>query len=197
MKQIIKIGLILLLISVVAALALGFTNEITKDRIAEQRFLANELAKKNVLPDAATFEDITGADLDTIIGEFEPVIEAYVGLDASGTAIGYVFKSTPTGFAGPIEVVTGINLEGQVTGLRIGAQKETPGLGAKAKDAPFYEQYTGLSASEPIGVSKTAATGNDIQAITGSTISSVAISDGANASIDAFNWILENGGIGN
>lgn len=196
MKQIIKIGLILLLISVVAALALGFTNEITKDRIAEQRFLANELAKKNVLPDAASFVDITGADLDKIVA-FAPVIEAYVGLDASGEAIGYVFKSTPTGFAGPIEVVTGINLEGQVTGLRIGAQKETPGLGAKAKDAAFYEQYTGLSAAEPIGVSKTAAEGNDIQAITGSTISSVAISDGANASIDAFNWILENGGIGN
>lgn len=196
MKQIIKIGLILLLISVVAALALGFTNEITKDRIAEQRFLANELAKKNVLPDAASFVDITGVDLDKIV-EFEPVIEAYVGLDASGAVIGYVFKSTPTGFAGPIEVVTGINLQGQVTGLRIGAQKETPGLGAKAKDATFYEQYTGKSASEPIGVSKTAAEGNDIQAITGSTISSVAISDGANASIDAFNWILENGGIGN
>ncbi len=197
MKQIIKTGLILLLISVVAALALGFTNEITKDKIAEQRFAANELAKKSVFPGAASFADITGADMDTMIEKFVPVIEAYAGLDASGATIGYVFKSTPTGFAGPIEVVTGIDLDGQVTGLRIGAQKETPGLGAKAKDSAFYEQFTGKTASEPIGVSKVAATGNDIQAITGATISSVAISGGSNASIEAFNWILENGGLEN
>lgn len=197
MKQIIKTGLILFLISAIAAFALGFTNEVTKDKIAEQRFLANEQAKKEVLPEAASFVDITGEDLESIVSQFAPIIEAYVGLDASGSPIGYVFKSTPNGFSGAVEVVTGVNVEKMVTGLRVGSHNETPGLGAKAKDAPFYEQFSGKSATSQIGVSKTAASGNDIQAITGATISSVGITKGANASIDAFNWILENGGVGN
>ena len=197
MKQIIKIGFILLLISAIAAFALGFTNEVTKDRIAEQRFLANEQAKKDVLPDAASFVDITGEDLEAIVSQFEPITEAYIGLDASGSPIGYVFKSTPNGFSGAVEVVTGVTIDEVVTGLRVGSHNETPGLGAKAKDAQFYDQFTGKSSTSQIGVSKTAASGNDIQSITGATISSVAISNGANASIDAFNWILENGGVGN
>ncbi len=197
MKQILKIGFILLLISSVAAFALGFTNEVTKDRIAEQRFLANEQAKKDVLPEAASFVDITGEDLEAIISQFEPIQEAYVGLDASGAPIGYVFKSAPTGFGGAVVVVTGVNVDEVVTGLRVGSHNETPGLGAKAKDASFYDQFSGKSSTSQIGVSKTEASGNDIQAITGATISSVAISKGANASIDAFNWILENGGVGN
>ena len=197
MKDIIKTGLILLLVSVIAALALGMTNEVTKDKIAEQRYMANEQAKKEVLSSAASFEDITGEDLNSIVEKFEPIKEAYVGLDASGNVIGYVFKSTPTGFGGPIEVVTGIDLNGTVTGLRVGSHNETPGLGAKAKDEAFFGQYADKSAASAIGTSKTAASGNDIQAITGATISSLAVSNGANASVEAFNWILENGGIGN
>lgn len=197
MKDIIKTGLVLLIVCLVAAFALGMTNEVTKDKIAEQRFLANELAKSEVLSIATTFEDITGTDLDSLIENFQPITEAYLGKDASGEIVGYVFKSTPTGFAGNIEVVTGIDVNGTVTGLRIGSHNETPGLGAKAKDEAFFSQYANKSATSEIGTSKTSATGNDIQAITGATISSVAISNGANASIEAFNWIIENGGIGN
>jgi len=196
MKDNLKTGIILLIIAAVAAVALGLTNEVTKDKIAEQRFLANEQAKKAVLATAATFEDITGEDLDAITSTFAPVTEAYVGLDASGAVVGYVFKSTPNGFSGAVEVVTGIDVNGTVTGLRVGSHKETPGLGAKAKDAAYYEQYNGKLTDSPIGVSKTAASGNDIQAITGATITSVAVTSGANASIDAYKWIMENGGIG-
>jgi len=197
MKDILKTGIILLIICVVAALALGLTNEVTKDKIADQRKAANELAKKNVLPVADSFKDIEGDELKNITDNFLPISEAYVGLDASGNIIGYVFKSLPNGFSGAVEVVTGISVDGIVTGLRVGAHKETPGLGAKATDSAYYEQYTGKVTTSPIGVLKTDASGNDIQAITGATISSVAITAGANASIDAFNWILENGGTGN
>jgi len=196
MKDILKTGIILLIIAAVAAVALGLTNEVTKDKIAEQRFLANEQAKKAVLATAATFEDITGEDLSAITSTFAPVTEAYVGLDASGAVVGYVFKSTPNGFSGAVEVVTGIDGNGTVSGLRVGSHNETPGLGAKAKDAAFFDQYNGKLTDGPIGVSKTAASGNDIQAITGATITSVAVTSGANASIDAYKWIMENGGIG-
>jgi Na+-translocating ferredoxin:NAD+ oxidoreductase subunit G len=197
MRDIIKTGLILLLICVVAAVALGATNEITKDKISEQRFLANEMAKKQVLSNATSFEDVTGSNLDEMVTTFDPIKEVYVGLDASGNVLGYVFKSTPTGFSGVIEVVTGITIDGTITGVRIGNHQETPGLGAKAKDAAFYSQYAGKLSSMPIGISKSEPSGNDIQAITGATISSVAVTGGVNASVEAFNWILEKGGLEN
>lgn len=197
MKDIFKSGLILLIISFVAAMSLALTNEVTKDKIVEQRTMANELAKKEVLPEATRFEDITGEMALEITENFSPIVESYVGYDASDAVVGYVFKSKPTGFGGPLEVVTGINLNSEVTGLRVGSHLETPGLGAKGTNADYYEQYAGKSATEWIGVSKTAATGNDIQAITGATISSDAITVGANASIDAFQMIIEQGGVGN
>lgn len=197
MKDILKTGLILLIISFVAAMSLALTNEVTKDKIIEQRMIANELAKKDVLPEATRFEDITGEMATEITDNFAPIVESYVGYDASDAVVGYVFKSKPTGFGGPIEVVTGINLNSEVTGLRVGSHQETPGLGAKGTDAAYYDQYAGKSATEWIGVSKTAASGNDIQAITGATISSDAITVGANASIDAFQMIIEQGGVGN
>lgn len=197
MKDIFKTGLILLIISFVAAMSLALTNEVTKDKIIEQRMMANELAKKEVLPEATRFEDITGEMAIEITENFAPIVESYVGYDSSNAIVGYVFKSRPTGFGGPMEVVTGINLNSEVTGLRVGSHQETPGLGAKGTDVAYYEQYAGKSAAEMIGVSKTAASGNDIQAITGATITSDAITVGANASIDAFHMIIEQGGVGN
>lgn len=192
MKDIFKTGLILLIICAVAAFALAMTNEVTKDKIAEQRAMTNELAKKEVLPDASTFEDMTGDELAGIIANYAPVVEVYVGLDANQEITGYVFKSTPTGFGGSIEVVTGIDISGTMTGVRIGSHNETPGLGAKAKEPAFYEQYAGMSTDTSIGVAKSNPSDTDIQAITGATISSAAITSGVNASIDAFHEINGN-----
>ncbi|MDK2866775.1 MAG: H+/Na+-translocating ferredoxin:NAD+ oxidoreductase subunit [Clostridiales bacterium] len=192
MKDIIKTGLILFIISAVAAFALAMTNEVTKDKIAEQRQMANELAKKEVLATASSFEDVTGDDLAAIVAKFAPVVEVYKGLDDSGNVVGYVFKSTPNGFGGSVEVVTGIDSEGTLSGVRIGNHNETPGLGAKATDPSFYEQYAGMSTDTPIGVAKSNPTETDIQAITGATISSRGVTSGVNASIDAFHSINGN-----
>lgn len=197
MKDIIKTGIVLLIIGAVAAVALGLTNEFTYDKIQEQRRIASEQARIAVLPTANTFASATEDEISKISSQFEIVSEAYVGLDASGNVVGYVIKSTPSGFSGEVEVVTGVSLDGLVTGLRVGTHNETPGLGAKATDAAFFDQYTGLSTEAEIGVSKTPASGNDIQAITGATITSAAVTDGANISIQAVKWIVENGGIGN
>ena len=196
MKDIIRIGISLLLICAIAALALSFTNEVTKDKIADQRLLANELAKKEVLPDASSFEALKKEQMDALIKTNEIVAEGFVALNGSNEIIGYVFKTMPSGFSGAIEVITGISLDGTISGLRVGSHNETPGLGAKAKEEAFYGQYKGKLTDSNIGVSKTSASGNDIQAITGATISSQAVTDGANASIEAFKWLIENGGAG-
>ncbi len=190
MKEIMKLSLILFITCFVAALLLAVTNDVTIDRILEQRYLANELAKQNVLPSAHHFEDLDPALVAELAAKHAPVSEIYVGYNEADEIIGYVFKSLPVAFGGAMEVVTGITVDGEVTGLRVGNHQETPGLGAKAKDEAFYEQYSGKSALSLIGVVKTPASGNDVQAITGATITTDAVTVGANASISAFTDII-------
>ena len=154
MKDILKTGIILLIICFIAAMSLAFTNEVTKDKIAEQRTMANELAKKEVLPAAERFEDMEASLLETVVADYAPIIEAYIGYNSSDEVVGVVFKSTPTAFGGAVEVVTGIDITGEVTGLRIGSHQETPGLGAKAADEQFFSQYAGNLQSHTLGCPK-------------------------------------------
>lgn len=182
MKEILKLGAILLSICLVAAASLGVTNEMTIGKILEQREFVNQQARQAVLPDAGSFEAMDEAALADIM-EVEPLIkEVYAGLK-DGSVIGYVVKSGPNGFSGAVEVTTGIDAEGILTGVRIGSHQETPGLGANATLPNFYEQFDGMAANQEIGVSKTTKSDSEIVAITGATITSRAVADGVNASI--------------
>lgn len=180
MKEIMNLGFKLLLISLIAALSLGFVNEVTKDKIAEQRAIANENARMAVSPDADTFEMVEIEATDTI------VTEAFEAKKGDGT-IGYVFKTMPKGYGGALEVIVGISSEGKISGVRIGSHNETPGLGAKAADEAFYSQYDDMAADQEIGVSKTEKTDVEVRAISGATITSSAVTQGVNEAIKLFN----------
>jgi electron transport complex protein RnfG len=182
MKEIIRLSAILLSICLVAALALAVTNDMTIDKILEQRELVNQQARQAVLAEATSFEAIPEADLGEIVKQESTVREVYAGLN-DGTIIGYVVKSGPNGFGGAVEVTTGIGVDNMVKGVRIGSHQETPGLGANATLPAFYDQFTGMSAASEIGVSKTTKSDTEILAITGATITSRAVTDGVNASI--------------
>lgn len=178
MKEIFKLGLILAVFCLISATLLGVTNEVTKDKIAEQRRIENELAKKAVLPEAGTFDVFDEADLAALQSSYPQVAEFSIGKDAAGTAIGYVVKTLPNGYGGAVEVIVGIDMTQTITGVRVGNHQETPGLGAKSKDEPFYGQYTGLSAAGALDYSA-------IDAISGATITSNAVTDGVNIAIEA------------
>ncbi len=189
MKEIIKLGLILLLVCVVAAVALAFTNELTKDQIALQRNQANENARRNILPDADSFKALDENKLNEIISENKSVAEVFKGYKGD-SIVGYTFKTLPSGYGGTVEVMTGIDLEGKVNGVRIGNHQETPGLGANVALPEFYNQYENKSAESEIEVSKTEPTNdNQIQAISGATITSDAVTAGVNIAIDTFKQI--------
>lgn len=183
MKEIMKLGAILLVICMVSASLLGLTNELTVDKILAQRELANQIARQAVLSDATDFKAIDEAELAKITAANDKVKEVFIGLDGE-EVVGYVVKTTPTGFGGAVEVTTGIGADGTVKGVRMGNHAETPGLGANAALPVFYEQYNGLSALENVGVNKQTPSGNEIQAISGATITSVTITNGVNYSIE-------------
>lgn len=199
MKDIFKLGFVLLFVCVIAAFALGLTNEVTKGPITDNIAEANRQARIEVFPEAEDFTLIaTHADKDGNYPEgYEPhaqseafmadqpvIAEIYTAKDASGIATGFVMRARPNGYGGAVDVIIGFTMDGTITGVRIGDHQETPGLGAKSKLPFFYEQYLNLKADGNIQVIKqeVAEGENAIQAITSATITSQAVTDGVNLS---------------
>jgi electron transport complex protein RnfG len=95
--------------------------------------------------------------------------------DAAGNRMGIVFKVTPRGYGGPITVVVGLDTTGRITGLGIGADmKETPGLGQKATETWFRDQFRGKTESE-VALRRDNGT---LDAISAATITSRAVTNG-------------------
>ncbi len=188
MKDIIKLGLILFTFCVIAASALMITDQVTAGPIQKQIDQANELARKGVFPEADAFEALDEAQLQELKADFKILEEVYYAKKGSDV-IGFVVKTMPSGFSGKIEVTTGISVDAKLTGVRIGAMTETPGLGDIAKKPEFYEQYTGKSTSTEIGVNKSTPKENEIQALTGATITSRAVTLGVNTAVQVVDFI--------
>lgn len=165
--------LALVIITLIAALALGATYTLTEGRISEQSALAAEKARMQVMLEAEAFREVPSAD-----EEIEAVFEALKGDEV----IGYVVKTTVNGYGGGIEIVAGFAPDGTITGISVGGAnfKETPGLGAKAKDKAFTDGFIGKTA--PVSVVKAGKTagGNDVDAIASATVTSNAVAEGVN-----------------
>lgn len=173
MSNIIKPAAILLIICVIAAALLGYVNTITSAPIAEQEALAKQESMSAVLPDAASF----GEETEISEGNITSVTPA---LDASGNEIGYAVAITTKGFSAGLKLMYGIDTEGTITGLSVvDCANETPGLGANAANESFYGQFTGKSGN--VAVTKD---GGEIEALTGATITSRAITDAATEAIE-------------
>ncbi|AWW25321.1 RnfABCDGE type electron transport complex subunit G [Acetobacterium carbinolicum] len=196
-KVVFKLGFILLLISGVAACCLALTNYVTAGTIEEMNIQANTEARQEVLPEATDFEEVPVADVEKIATEIsmakpEELLEIYIGKNGSEIT-GYTVKTGPgSGFGGEVQVLTGISTDGVITGITIIKHNETPGLGALAT-GEWNDQFTGKSATEELIVVKgTAKEGsNEIQAITGSTITSKAVTEGVNTSILVYQTLSE------
>ncbi|MDO4493111.1 MAG: RnfABCDGE type electron transport complex subunit G [Clostridia bacterium] len=177
MPEIAKLGLKLFLLAAVAGLALGITNEVTKGPIEKQKIAASNAARIAVLPE--------GKDFEPIVGITDKVDELFTAKDENGNVVGHTGMIKVQGFGGPIEVTVGVNNEGTVTGISVGGSdfQETAGLGAKTKDAEFTDRFKGIDAKTAnIAV---AADGGVIEAVTGATISSRAVSNGVKTVADA------------
>ena len=167
--------IVLTVICLVAALALAFTYNGTKDRIAQQEEAKTVAVRQALLPAAANFEAVDGS-------------EVYRGVDANGAAVGYVTVNTVKGFGGDVEISVAVDPEGVIQGISVGGAnfKETAGLGAKSKEPAFTEQFAGKTA--PVALKKN---GGEIDAITAATITSSAVVRGVN---DAVTMLAEKAG---
>ncbi len=186
MRDILKLGGILFAITAVAAVLLGFTNMATSKVIAEREKAEKAEGLKTVLADASEFEMVEDLSLDGTI-----ISEVNAG-KANGEIVGYTFSALPIGYGGEINMLIGISAEGKLTGIQILSHNETPGLGAKATEPEFKDQFLGKSAEKPLTlVKKATSSENEVQAISGATITSTAVTDGINAAVDLYNQNLK------
>lgn len=165
--------LLLCIISIVAGLALGSTNALTKDEIARQDEASNELARKTVMSEADEFVQLDVAA--------DSGVDYCYEAKKDGETIGHVAKATADGYGGKIEVTVGIDNNGMITGISCGGSgfSETPGLGAKVKDATFSDQFAGMSA--PVSITKD---GGQVDSVTAASRSSRAVCKAVNAACD-------------
>ncbi|MSS43571.1 RnfABCDGE type electron transport complex subunit G [Anaerosalibacter bizertensis] len=188
MNETLKLGLILLLITAISAFVLAVSNNATSAKIEEADRIANDEARKEVLPDVEKFEPLDEVKFKEINNSNEEVTEIYEGKDGSGEVKGYTLKTIIGGFGGDIEVITGISVEGQITGMKVLSHSETPGLGANADQPEFQERFKGITTdNELVIVKESPANENEVQAITSATITSNAVADGVNLAREIYN----------
>ena len=200
MKGILKHTALLAIITILAGLALGLVHEITLEPIAQAKEQQKQNAYKSVFADADAFEakDFDQAEADKITSKFgkcsiNEVVEAKKGNET----IGYIITVTDgEGYAGNIQFTVGIDADSKVTGVSFLSIAESPGLGMNARDdASFTEQYT--KPAEPVEqfevVKAEPASDDQIQALSGATITSKAVTGGINAALAYFSQVLKGG----
>ena len=190
MNKIIKNTIILTVITLVSGLLLGLAYEVTKAPIAQSQENAKKEAWQAVFPDADldAFEE---ADVDTDVAD---QVIADLGVEATidevctvgGGETGYVITATDSeGYGGDIQVVVGITADGTVSGISFLSISETAGLGMNAQNESFYGQYVGVQ-TDKFYVSKDGGEGEPIDAISGATITTRAVTGAVNAALGYF-----------
>lgn len=187
MREIVKLGLILFIITVIAAALLAVANNVTSGLIAQVQEQENNKARQEVLPSAEKFMALDEKEFNAIVAENNNVKEIYIGKDATDELAGYTIKTISSGYGGELEIITGISVDGKISGMKVVSHSETPGLGANSTKPEFQSQFEGKLTSSNISVVKSAPKDNEIQAITGATVTSKGVSNAVNLAIEVFN----------
>lgn len=192
-NTIIKDSIALFLITLIAGLALGFVNEVTKGPIQAAKDKEKAEAYGSVYEGISTFNDLDGkfsevakTSKDTLSGAGISGVTITEVLEAkeNDQVVGYVMAITSAeGYGGNIDLSMGITAEGEITGIQILSHSETAGLGAKAEEPEFRNQYKGMNADSLEVVKDTTSADNQIQAISGATITSNAVTNAVNGGI--------------
>ncbi len=164
MKGALRMITVLAAVGIVSGASLVLVYRYARPRIEENEKRALQEAITEVMPGIAAYEEL----------EEEGV---YKGTDEEGNILGYAFLASGNGYQGEIRIMVGITPSfDTLTGIEILKSSETPGLGAEITRDPFKEQFRDLSAGTSIAYTKgTPSAHNEIQAITGATVSTRAV----------------------
>ncbi len=176
MNYFLKLGFVLLLITAIASGILATINSFTSPIISENARLEKELARKEVLKSATTFDSIA------VINE-EPAFKAF---DKEGNLVGYTFLAVQYGYSSDVKTMVGLNKDMTINKIKIIAQSETPGLGANSVKPEFQEKFNDLSVNQ-LKVDKD---GGEVESITGATITTRTVTNSIKTGIESLSAIV-------
>lgn len=157
MKEMLRYGVILAIVCIIASSLLAGMNLLTKARIISQAQEEERAGLREVVPQGERFEKVQSKE----------EVLYYKAYDKEGRFIAVAFKALGKGYSSTVETMAGMTRDGVITAVKILSQNETPGLGAKVVESAF----TGGFSNKNLGDL------NNVQAITGATISSRAVID--------------------
>ena len=182
MGEMIKMVVVLTILSVISGGGLKGLEEWAKPKI--------ENNVMNLVKGPAIRQILKAADNDPVKDRFkitdgDEERNIFVGV-FGGTADTVVVEASASGYGDKVGMVVAINMaEDTLRGMAVTTHKETPGLGAMAKDDPnFAAQFAGKSISDPFGVT---TDGGQISALSGATITSRAVCSGVNQAVETYN----------
>ena len=183
----IRLSLTLLIISLVVALLLGVVNGLTAGPIEDIKQEKKAKAMSAVMADCTYQQETVSDDMTAAAAAFESKLgEVYSAKAADGSLAGYVLEVLPSGFGGDIDMMVGVSKDGAVTGVYVVTASETAGVGTKVTEnknnkagVPMLDQFIGKSIADGSQLS----VGSNVDAVSGATVSSKAVTRGINAAL--------------
>lgn len=182
-KNILRPTVVMVSICIIVTLALSITNNITSPKISA----LNEKQQKDSMSKLIKADSYDEATLDT-----DGNSVTYYRAMLSGAPVGYIFITSSGGYGGDVSVMTATDTSGKVTSVAIlDVSNETPGLGQNAAREDFYSQFIGKNSAVSAAKHGTASGENEIDAVTGATITSKAVTNAVNTAIGYAEKITE------
>lgn len=200
MKEMLKNAAVLLIITLAAGFLLGFVYNLTKDTIAKRELEDKMNAYKEVFDIADSFTEVDNfmnddvrKKLDLAGFENEDINELNKAIDSNGNCLGYVMTiTTHEGYGGDITFTIGVANDGTMNGMSILSISETAGLGMNA-DKVLKPQFANKNVEQFVYSKTGAMAENEIDAISGATITTNAVTNGVNTGLYYFNTYLKEG----
>lgn len=192
LKNALRTGAILFVFALVATAVLAFTYGRTEPTIARSQQAKTLALLSQVLPAALYDNDLLSSQksipADDLLGTHQPS-SLWIARHADTITAVVLEAIAPDGYSGNIHLLVGIDLEGRITGVRVTAHRETPGLGDyihRAK-SPWVDQFVGKTLIEPEPKHwKVAKDGGRFDARAGATISPRAVVKAVKGALEYF-----------
>ena len=168
-SDMVKPFLVLVCICLAASALLGYVHGVTEPIIEETNLKRAEETRIAVLPGAASFTEV----------EVDNEALGITGAFKEDSGKGYVMTASNKGYGGPVVVTVGLDENGKIVGIKADVSTETSGVGSKVGEQVYMDKFVGVEGS------------SSVEGITGATYTSVAVKNGVNAILAAFETVKE------
>ncbi len=186
-----NLSVTLFTITTIVAVLLSMVNFVTSNKIAIMKQEKLKQAMITVLPEATAFEDV----IESVKPEWNEktgLLGVQKAKNEEGQTIGFCVEVAPNGYSDIIDMMVGINQNGEVTNVSIISLSDTPGIGTQIEEELFQKQFVGKSGTLT-AVKGSAASSTEVALISGATYSSTGFADGVNAALQVYKILTEEG----